>query len=86
VRFEYETRDFVVEQLQVKHRSDLARYVPLGGQGVDNVESMFWTDTLARFRRGEVWDAITAIERRVRPKFAARYENNNAYHFVEPAQ
>lgn len=86
MRFEYEDRDYVLGQLRTKHRSDLKIYVPVGGANTSKNERLFWADTVARFRRGEVWDAITAIERRFRPQNGwYGPENNNAYHFVEPA-
>lgn len=86
MRFEYETRDYVLGQIRTKHRSDLKIYVPLGGAGLSKNERLFWADTVARFRRGEVWDAITGIERRFKPqgRFTHYPVDNNAYHFVEP--
>lgn len=87
MRFEYEDRDYVVDIMCEHHRSDLVRYAPLGGESIGTNERLFWIDTIARFRRGEVWDAITAIERRFKPqgRFTAYPVDNNAYHFVEPA-
>jgi len=86
MRFEYDDRDYVRGQLTTLHRTDLSMFVPQGDASISSVDRLFWRDAIARFRRGEVWDAVTAIERRYRPKHHPFTEDNNAYHFVEPVR
>ena len=88
MRFEYDDHDYLVGVLRQHHRSDLVRYVPAGSDNIGRVSHLFWRDVIARFRRGEVWDAVTAIERRFKPLASGLVvpSNNNAYHFVDPAQ
>lgn len=79
--FEYEDRDYLLEELTARHRSNLLRYVPLGGQPISSTEVLFWRDTIARFLRGEWADAVTAIERRFEPMGGGAAANDNAYVF-----
>lgn len=52
----------------LRHRSDLAKYVPAGREMLAEQAHEFWRDVLARMERGEWADAITAIERRFEPR------------------
>lgn len=84
--FEYDDRDLIVAHLTDLHRTDLLLFVPQGSSGIiGRVDHLFWRDVIARFKRGEVWDAVTAIERRYRPLIGRRRVSDyNAYHFVDP--
>lgn len=81
--FEYDDRDLIVAHLTDLHRTDLFKFVPQGSETIGRVGHLFWRDVIARFKRGEVWDAVTAIERRYRPLIGRWPRNNNAYHFVD---
>lgn len=83
--FEYDDRDLIVAHLTDLHRTDLLLFVPHGSQTIGRVNHLFWRDVIARFKRGEVWDAVTAIERRHMPLIGRWLtSDNNAYHFVDP--
>ena len=59
-----------VDELQsgLRHRTDLGKYVPHGETMLTEAAWCFWRDVMARMRRGEWADFITAIERRFEPR------------------
>lgn len=62
--FEYDTYDELSAALRDCRRLDVSIYLPYGGSTITTAAAEFWLDVLARFRRGEWQDAVTAIERR----------------------
>lgn len=53
----------------------LRHHVPRGGTELGQLAADFWMDTLARFRRDEKLDAVTAIERSCQGGYFGRHED-----------
>ena len=68
--FTYDEMDELHARLTTAKRTDLQRYVPLGGSLKNEATIEFWTDVAAAFADGRTADAITSIERRFEPRQA----------------